>query len=264
MLRGRRALGGRRGLRPARGPRAHRGARARWRAPTRGRSPTRAKRRQRDEMGTLGLGQPLSRGAARASRSSTRRRRAAFGLARRRRRRQHPLRLARARPPDRHRVPARDGDRRRRAPASRCPTASSPARRSARPVGRALSRRDARGDQLRAGQPADPHAPDARRRSRAVLPGARARAALRRVAQHLQGRDARRRRRSRASCSCIARARPARFGPGHPDLPPALAATRPAGADRRQHGHRVVHPRRHAAEHDARRSARPATARAAA
>ena len=40
------------------------------------------------------------------------------------------------------------------------------------------------------------------------------------------------------------------FGPEHPDLPPALYATRPAGADRRQHGHRIVRAGRHAAEHD--------------
>ncbi len=51
---------------------------------------------------------------------------------------------------------------------------------------------------------------------RAVLPGSEARSPLRRVAQHLQGREARRRRRHRASCTCIAKAR---RGPSVPDIP---------------------------------------------
>ena len=52
---------------------------------------------------------------------------------------------------------------------------------------------------------------------------------------------------SRASCTCIARAR---RGPSARVIPTCRrsADDRPAGADRRQHGHRVVRPRRHARE----------------
>ena len=40
------------------------------------------------------------------------------------------------------------------------------------------------------------------------------------------------------------------FGPGHPDIPAALRRSRPTGADRRHHGHRVIRPRRHGREHE--------------
>ncbi len=69
-----------------------------------------AKRRQRDEMGTLGSGnhylelQQVVDVCDPADRRSLRSRRGRGG-------RQHPLRLARTRPPDRHRVPARNGAR---------------------------------------------------------------------------------------------------------------------------------------------------------
>ncbi len=52
----RRALGGGRGLRPARGPRPDRGGRARWPGADPRQVSDHAKRRQRDEMGTLGSG----------------------------------------------------------------------------------------------------------------------------------------------------------------------------------------------------------------
>ena len=116
------------------GPGAHRGARRDGRRRS-GAGVRQAKRRQRDEMGTLGSGnhylevQHVVEIFDRGGRGRLRARR-------RRRRRQHPLRLARPRPPDRHRVPARDGDRGAGRRASSCPTANSPARRSARRSGK--------------------------------------------------------------------------------------------------------------------------------
>ena len=90
--------------------------------------------------------------------------------------------------------------------------------------GQALSRRHARGHQLRAREPADPHPPDARRRSARCF---RARGC--RCSTTSRTTPARSRRTwstaRRASSTSIARARRARFGPGHADLPLAFHAT---------------------------------------
>ena len=144
---------------------------------------------------------------SRSPRSSTRDVGRGLRPARGRRRRQHPLRLARARPPDRHRVPASEmamaaAELRHRAARPRAGLRADPLA-----GGPALPRRDARGDQLRAGQPPDHHAPDARGRSRRSCRRRGLDAALRRVAQHLQGRGARRRRQAGKRSSSIARAR---------------------------------------------------------
>ena len=64
-----------------------------------------AKKRQRDEMGTLGSGNHYLEVQEVDRRSTTPQIAAAFGLQAGRHRGQHPLRLARARPPDRHRLP---------------------------------------------------------------------------------------------------------------------------------------------------------------
>ena len=181
-----------------------------------------AKKRQRDEMGTLGVGNhylEVQEVAEVFDADSGRRLRPAPG----RRRGQHPLRLARPRPPDRHRVPQRmaiaaaqlrhhaagpraglRADRfahRRRTTSAPCAPASTarwPTARSS-PTWRARS-------------------------SRAVLPGGTADAAVRRVAQHLQGRDAHRRWPAHAQLYVHRKGATRAFGPGHPDLPAALRA----------------------------------------
>ena len=167
------------------------------------------------------LGQSLSRGAA--GRRDLRSRRGRRLRPRRGRHRgQHPLRLARPRPPDRHRVPARDGDRgagRRHRPAR------SRARLRADPLGagRALSRRDARGDQLRARQPPDPHPPDARRRSAPCCPARSSRCSTTSRTTPARSRSTTstaRKRRLFVHRKGATRA----FGPGHPDLPRGAAA----------------------------------------
>ena len=182
-----------------------------------------AKRRQRDEMGTLGSGnhylevQHVVEVYDGADRRGVRARRG-------RRRRQHPLRVARPGPPDRHGIPARDGDH-GRCGGHRAPRPRARLRADSIGGGRALSRRDARGDQLRAGEPADPHAPDARRIRRGAARH-EARAALRRVAQHLQGRAARRRRQAARALRPSQRGDP-RLRPGT-SRPSARACRRPA------------------------------------
>ena len=89
----------------------------------------RAKKRQRDEMGTLGSGNHYLevQEVAEVYDAETA---AAFGSARGRSRGQHPLRLARPGAPDRHRVPAEYGDCRASTTAFSCRTANWPARRS--------------------------------------------------------------------------------------------------------------------------------------
>ena len=106
--------------------------------------------------------------------------------------------------------------------ASRCPTASSPARDPLR--GRtALPRRDARRDQLRARQPADPHPSHPQRVCRGAA-GREPRAALRclantcKVEEHEVGGE---RRRLFVHRKGATRA----FGPGHPDLPSVFQST---------------------------------------
>ncbi len=108
-----------------------------------------------------------------------------------------------------------------------------------------LPRRDARGDQLRAGQPPDPHAPGARGLRRGAAAGAAA-AALRRVAQHLQARGAHastgKPRRLYVHRKGATRA----FGPGHPDLPEPLRAVGQPVLIGGSHGHRLLRAGRHA------------------
>ncbi len=94
-----------------------------------------AKKRQRDEMGTLGSGnhyleiQQVTDVYADGHRRRIRRETG-------RCRGQHPLRLARTRPPDRHRIPETHGDSPPPATASSCPTVNWPARRSIRRSGK--------------------------------------------------------------------------------------------------------------------------------
>ncbi len=81
-----------------------------------------------------------------------------------------------------------------------------------------------------------------------VLPRARLRAAVRRLAQHLQGRGARRRRQAPQAVR-PPQGRDARVPARAPGAAARAARRRPAGADRRQHGHRVVRARRHRRRH---------------
>jgi hypothetical protein len=118
----------------ARGPRPHRGARLHGGADPAVRLERAPAPARRD--GHARFGQPLPRGAARRGKSTTPPRRR-LRPRRRRRRGQHPLRLARPRPPDRHRVPAGDG--RRAAHGIACRTASWPARRPVRRSASAIS-----------------------------------------------------------------------------------------------------------------------------
>jgi tRNA-splicing ligase RtcB (3'-phosphate/5'-hydroxy nucleic acid ligase) len=236
----RRALGGRAGLRRGGRPRAHRGARLHGRRrPARSRS--RPSKRQRDEMGTLGSGNHYLEVQEVAEIFDAKA--AAPSAWRRARSWSDPLRLARPRPPDRHRVP----EARWRSPPAQHGIAL-PDRELAcapiRPTRPALPRRHARGDQLRARQPPDPHH------------------LVREVFARLLPRRA-------CRCSTTCRTTPARsrstrstakraplyvhrkgatraFGPGHPRPAPSAARGRPAGADRRQHGHRLLRAGRHA------------------
>ena len=106
-----------------------------------------------------------------------------------------------------------------------------------------LHRRDARSHQLCAGQPADHRPPDARG-FRALLARARTAADVRRLAQHLQAGNARVN--GDARLLYVHRKGATRaLGPGHPGIPDCLSVDRPAGADRRQHGHRILGAGRH-------------------
>jgi len=109
-------------------------------------------------------------------------------------------------------------------------------------VGQDLPRRDARRDQLRARQSpgADAAGP---RGLRGGVPAGPAAGALRRLAQHLQGRGPRRGRASQAAVRPPQGCDPG-AGSGAPGAAAGAARRRPAGADRRQHGYRLVHPRR--------------------
>ena len=149
--------------------------------------------------------------------------------------------------------------RRRRHRASRSRTRLRADQFGGRP---ALSRRDARGDQLRARQPRNP---------RPLTPGAFSAISSR-----------------TATCACFSTSRttPARsrrisvdgkrrdlfvhrkgatraFGPGHPEPARGAARGRPAGADRRQHGDRLVHSGRRSDAARRRRFPRPVMAPAA-
>ena len=95
----------------------------------------------------------------------------------------------------------------------------------------AVPRRDARGDQLRLGQPANSHAPDAAS-SASSAAGASA-AAVRRVAQHLQSGKARRGRARRAAVRAPQGRHP-RLRSGPPRSAGGAARDRSTGADRWQ------------------------------
>ncbi len=92
------------------------------------------------------------------------------------------------------------------------------------PEGAGVPRRDERGDQLRARQPPDPGAPGAPG-VRAPLPAREARHAVRRVAQHLQGR-APQGRRPRAPAVRAPQGRDARVRSGPPGDPRRLSRGR--------------------------------------
>ena len=202
-----------------------------------------AKRRQRDEMGTLGSRQPLPRGAGGDAGLRRDDRRGASGSRSSDVVVMHPLRLARPGPPDRHRLPARDGGGRA---APRHPPAGPRARLRADPVRHwarrylgamraaincALANRQILTHLVRAGP------------SPGSCPRRDLRAALRRLAQHLQGRG---RTSSTAAANAVraSQGRDARLRPGHPELPAGVARRRPAGADRRLDGHGLVRARR--------------------
>ncbi len=156
-----------------------------------------AKKRQRDEIGTLGSGnhylevqhvaEIFDRAAAEA-----------FGLATGDIVDQHPLRLARPRPPDRHRVPEGDGNHGdgygHRLAGSRARLCADPTRPWAR---RYLGAMRAAINCALANRQILTHL--ARKVVRAVLPRREARAALRCFAQHVQGRGSRRRRQAAAT-----------------------------------------------------------------
>ena len=221
MLRRRRALGGRPRATGGRRSRAHRGARRDGRRRAR-RRVERAKQRQRDRDGHARLGQPLSRGAARRGGLRYRDAARAFGLAAGdvvvsihcgSRGLGHQIgteflrEMALIAAGERHRA------------------ARSRARLRADPLDarRALPRRDARGDQLRAREPADPDAPRRARSFAESCRDARLDAALRRLAQHVQGRGARRRR-PRRRLFVHRKGATRAFGPGHRDSAGALRA----------------------------------------
>ena len=149
-----------------------------------------AKRRQRDEMGTLGSGnhylevQDVVEVHDRGRRGVRPRRRATWSSASTAGRAGSATRSARN-SCARWRSP-------RRPRASRCPTASSPARRSARRSGSATWARCARPSTARSRTGRSSRIWRARRSARAARDEAGA--ALRRLAQHLQGRKPRRRR----------------------------------------------------------------------
>ncbi len=191
----------------------------------------RAKARMRDEVGTLGSGNHYLEVQEVAEVHDAA---AARGLrpARGRRGGLDPLRLARPRPPDRHRGTARDA-RRGPPPRHRAPRPRAGLRARALEGGRALPRRDARGHQRRPRQPAGAHAPRARGvLGRAALVGPDA--AVRRLAQHLQGRAAPRGRPASARSTSTARARRAPGAPATPACPTGCArwASRSSSAAR--------------------------------
>ena len=209
-----------------------------------------AKKRQRDEMGTLGSGnhylevQHVTEVYAPEIADGIRRDRGRHG-------RQHPLRLARAGPPDRHRIPEAHGDGRTRLwhRAARPRTGLRADRFAARA---GLPRRDARGDQLRlANRQILTHLTRevfaqifdrcCRRRGCRCCTTCRTTPArwrstrwtgARKTLRASQGRDARVRSRASRSAGGVERCRP-------------------AGADRRQHGHGLLHPGRDGAGHAA-------------
>ena len=219
-----------------------------------------AKKRQRDEMGTLGSRQPLSRGAGGGGglRRSDRARPSACaqgdivvmihcgsrGLG-------HQIgteflkRMA---------IDARQ--LRHRAARPRAGLRADQLRR--RP---GVPGRHARGDQLRARQPPDPHASRARgvRATFCRGRGCRCSTTSRTTPARWRSTRGRRPRRLFVHRKGATRA----FGPGHPDLPDALRDGGPAGADRRLDGHRLVRARRARARPRRAPSARPATAPAA-
>ena len=220
-----------------------------------------AKKRQRDEMGTLGSGNhylEVQEVTAVFDADDRRGLRPRAG----RHRGHDPLRLARPRPSDRHRVSEAHGDRAPRQYGITLPD---------RELACAPINSDVGQEYLGA--------------MRAAINCA---LANRQILTHLVRAGVRRHPAAGASCRCstTSRTTPARsrstastatlrrlyvhrkgatraFGPGHPDVPEPLRARRPAGADRRLDGHRLLRARGHAANPKRSRSARPATAPAA-
>ena len=133
-----------------------------------------------------------------------------------------PLRFARPRPPDRHRLPATSPARPRRGTASRCPDRELSCAPIRSPEGRGLSGSDAGGHQLRAGEPPGhrrPRAPGLRRH----FP--RPKLELLYDVSHntCKAEEHVDRRATRGSSTFTARARPARSGRIIRSCPPILA-----------------------------------------
>ena len=237
-----------RGARPDAACQARQGVRARQEAPAR-----------RD--GHARLRQPLPRGAGGRRTVYDAPIAAGLRLARGRHRGEDPLRLARPRPPDRHRVPEaawRSTRRALRHPAAR-PRAGLRADQLASVGQDYLGAMRAAINCALANRQILTHL--VREVFADVLPQARLPLLYDvshntcKVEEHVvDGRC--------ASCTCTARARRARSGPAIPTCRRA-ARRRPAGADRRHDGHRLVRAGRHAPSPKRWRSARPATAPAA-
>ena len=215
----RRALGGREGLGGARRPRADRGGRADEGRPARGRlRPGPGPHARRG--GNARLRQPLPGGAGGGGGARPGGGRG-VRLERRRRRHLHPLRLTGLRPSNRHGGAPRDA---RRGSEARDRPSRPRARLRPGPLegGRALPGRHALRHQRGPRQPPGPDPPHPRGlrlRAPAVGPDP----PLRRLAQHLQGRDARGGRQAGARSTSTARGRRGRGGRGTPGCPTASA-----------------------------------------
>ena len=242
----RRALGGRAGLRRAERSRAHRGARADARRRARRRSRTHAKTAPARRDGHARLAATTTSRCRKSPRSST----------------PTSPRPSGSRTGDvvvsihcgsrglGHQIGTeflkRDGDRAPRGYGIALPDrelACAPINSDARPgatSARCAPRSTARSPTARSSPTS------CARCSREVLPQARAAAALRRLAQHLQGRGARVDG-GRAGCSCTARARRAPSARAIPTCPQALRAAGQPVLIGGSMGTGVVHPRRHAA-----------------
>ena len=197
----------------------------------------RAKERQRREMGTLGSGNHYLEVQAVAEIFDTTVA-DVFGLAAGRRCRHHPLRFARPRPSDRNRVPERDGRDCGRRPVSIFLIANSPARRSIRKSANATS--------ARCGRRSIARSPIAR--FSATTSAASSRTSFRTTTCVFCSMS----RTTLARSSVIVvdgkrrdlfvhrKGATRAFGPGSREPARGAASGRPAGADRRQHGHGLI------------------------
>ena len=226
-------------------PRAHRGGRADEGRPAGGRLRARPGAHARRGRERSAPATTTSR-CRRWRRCTTPAAAEAFGLQRGRRRHLDPLRLARLRPPDRHRGAARDA---RRGPEARHRPPRPRARLRPGPLdgGRALPRRHALRHQRGPRQPPGPRPPHARG-LRLRPPAVRPDPPLRRLAQHLQGRDARGGRQAARGLR-PPQGRDAGVGAGAPGAARPPAARRPAGAHRRHDGHVELGAGRHRERH---------------